>query len=78
MTGFPERWGDSAREAVMADGWVVKVTLKQLGGGETEQFYLAHIEDRSAAEEAVKQHVQAIGDTKVEAQATVAHGMPSK
>jgi hypothetical protein len=57
----------------MADGWAVEVTMWVMGGGQSKQTYYAHVPDRTAAEEAVKLHILAPPDVKVEARKPVAH-----
>jgi hypothetical protein len=58
----------------VADGWAVEVTMQVLGGGEPKRpFFYAHIPDRSAAENAVRERVSATPDVRVEAKAPIPH-----
>ena len=57
----------------MADGWAVKVIMKTVGGGSSDQIYFAHVADRAAAEETVRVHISASPDVTIVGEKVVSH-----
>ncbi len=57
----------------MADGWAVLVKMGVIGGGESTQLFYAHLPNRMDAENAVKKHISASPDVRIEAQKSVPH-----
>lgn len=57
----------------MPNGWSVRVSISSNGAGTSRQIYYVHVPDKKMAEEAVKCHISATQEVRIEALKTLAH-----